>query len=226
MNIEYKPNLISVIIPTYNRYNLLNRAIASVLNQTYKNYEILVINDCSTDENYYNGSLEKNEKTTVIHLDINQRKKYNVLAAQGIVRQIGIEKSVGDWISFLDDDDIFLPNKLEIQMNALKSKNMLMCTTNMYKIKTDGINDSFIIDGLYFNCKYPETFTYNIIVRDNLINTSSVVIHKSVLNKAGPFNLGKNEDKELWLRVLKWIDCLYLELPLVYYTINNVKEYN
>ena len=37
---------------------------------------------------------------------------------------------------------------------------------------------------------------------------------------------GKNEDKELWLRVLKWIDCLYLELPLVYYTINNVKEYN
>jgi len=59
---DYIHGLVSVIIPTYNRYELLNHSIRSVLANTYKNVEIIVINDCSTDQRYYSGDLEKYEK--------------------------------------------------------------------------------------------------------------------------------------------------------------------
>jgi len=72
---DYIQGLVSVIIPTYNRYELLNHSIRSVLANTYKNVEVVVINDCSTDQRYYSGDLEKYEKTTVIHLPVNMRMK-------------------------------------------------------------------------------------------------------------------------------------------------------
>jgi len=72
---DYIQGLVSVIIPTYNRYELLNHSIRSVLSNTYKHVEIIVINDCSTDQRYYSGELEKYEKTTILHLPVNMRMK-------------------------------------------------------------------------------------------------------------------------------------------------------
>ena len=105
--------LVSVIIPTYNRYDHLVHAIKSCLNQTYPNIEVIVINDASTDPRYLDGSLDRFPRTTIIHLPINQRIKYGTPAAQGMTRQEGLLVARGEWIAFLDDDDWFHPEKVE-----------------------------------------------------------------------------------------------------------------
>lgn len=224
MNNEYYP-LISVIIPSYNRFELLKKSIVSVLNNTYKNVEIIVINDKSTDEKYYSGELEKYDKTIILHLDVNQKIKYNVTAAQGKTRQCGVNIAKGEWICFLDDDDMFYNNKLELQINVLKASNCKMCSTNMTKIKY--INNELLNCGSYFNedAFMPKQFNLFDIKRTNYINNSSVIIHKSILDKCGEFSLGKNEDYDMWLRALIYTNCAYIKEPLVYYCIENIKHY-
>ena len=227
---DYIKDLISVIIPSYNRYELLNHSIQSVLNNSYKNIEIIVINDCSTDERYYNGQLEKYEKTKIIHLPENQKIKYNILAAQGITRNYGLEQARGEWIAFLDDDDFYFPLKIEIQLRSMKQNNSLFSSTNMNLINHNKIN----IDKLDFNIirpyfkinTIPTILTKEIIEKDNYINNSSVIIHRSIVDKVGKFNPIKCEDWDYWKRALYYTNCYYIDIILVNYTftINNSKN--
>jgi glycosyltransferase involved in cell wall biosynthesis len=212
--------LVSVIIPTYNRYDMLHIAIKSVLEQTYQNIEVIVVNDCSTDARYYDGSLEKYEKTKVIHLPKNQREVYNVAAAQGVVRQFGIERASGEWIAFLDDDDLFLGSKIETQLNALADSQYLMCSTNMYTI-----NGNREIFGIYLKQNLPSVFTRDLIVTENYINNSTVIVHKTILDKAGPCRLIDAEDWDLWKRCLEHTNCIYISDPLVLYMMGQMKYY-
>ena len=99
--------MISVIIPTYNRYEFVNRAINSVINQTYKDIEIIVVDDCSEDPRYQ--ELSKNKNIKYFRLD-----KRSGLPACG--RNLGIKNSLGEWVAFLDDDDYWVEKKLEKQM--------------------------------------------------------------------------------------------------------------
>ena len=111
-----------------------------MLANTYKNVEIIVINDCSTDQRYYSGELEKYEKTTIIHLPVNMRVKHNVSSAQGMTRNHGLEIAKGEWIAFLDDDDFYLETKIEKQLELMKMNNILFSTTNMYMINHKSIS--------------------------------------------------------------------------------------
>ena len=104
---------VSVIIPTYNRFKYLLNSINSVRKQTYTNIEIIVINDCSTQQEYYTHNFGSDVK--IIHLIKNSRFVTD-FPCTGYVRNKGIEISTGEYIAFLDDDDIWLPNKLEIQI--------------------------------------------------------------------------------------------------------------
>ncbi len=226
--------LVSVIIPTYNRYELLNHSIKSVLANTYKEVEVIVINDCSTDPRYYSGELEKHDKTTVIHLPVNMRIKHNALSAQGITKNYGLECARGEWIAFLDDDDFFLENKLEAQLSYMLYNNCKFSSTNMYVINHISVCDEkldFNIISKYFQTDIPQVFNNDIIHRTNYINNSSVMIHHSIVNKAGKFNIIQYEDWDYWKRAIQYADCLYINEPLVYYTktINNsesVRYYN
>ncbi len=227
-------DLVSIIIPTYNRYELLNHSIKSCLNQTYKNIEIIVINDCSTDKRYYTGELEKYEKTTIIHLPVNMREKHNSLSAQGLTRQEGIKIAKGEWIAFLDDDDFYLPNKLSIQIDYMKKKNLLFSSGNMYIINHKSISNEkleFDIIRPYFNRGYvPSILTLEIIEKDNFINNSTVVLHKSIVEKAGEFKAVKYEDWDYWKRALIYTNCYYIDIPLINYTMTiqgnqNIKNY-
>jgi glycosyltransferase involved in cell wall biosynthesis len=124
--------LVSIIIPTYNRYQPLLKAIESVNAQTYPHIEIIVINDCSTQPEYTNGHLETIQNVRVVHLPVNQRKVYNVLATQGKTREEGMKIARGEWIAFLDDDDYWYPDKLSTQLQHLKENPKIkMCSSNM-----------------------------------------------------------------------------------------------
>lgn len=220
---DYIQGLVSVIIPTYNRYELLNHSIRSVLSNTYKHVEIIVINDCSTDQRYYSGELEKYEKTTIIHLPVNMRTKHKVSAAQGMTRNYGIEKARGEWIAFLDDDDFYLETKIEKQLEAMKNNNILFSTTNMFIINHRSITmDKLDINTLSLhveNAHENKMFNLELITKHNHITNSTVMIHHSIVKKTGLQRIVRGaEDWDYWKRALEHTDCLYIAEPFVYYT--------
>ena len=103
-------HFVSVVIPTYNRYHLLKRAIQSVLNQTFQDIEIIVVDDGSTDGTQDLFVYPVNENPKIRYL------RQNVNCGAQATRNAGIRKAKGDWIAFLDSDDEWLPEKLEKQI--------------------------------------------------------------------------------------------------------------
>lgn len=224
---SYTKDLVSVIIPTYNRYDHLIHAIKSCLNQTYPHVEVIVVDDASTDPRYTDGSLEKFPRTIIARLSVNQRTKYNTFAAQGMTRQEGIYLAKGEWIAFLDDDDWFHPKKLEIQLHSLRSQSLQFCSTNMIRVHhldpPTPATRRYREDGAYF-CPgtLPLHFSKELIEGRNYVNNSSVLLHHSLIDKTGLFEPIPFEDWEYWKRVMNNMNSpiLYLEEPLVYYTIS------
>ena len=100
---------VSVVIPTYNRFKYLLNTIKSVKEQTYSNIEIIIVNDNSTQNEYYDYDWKTND-IKIIHLEENSKKKFG-FACAGFVRNQGIEISTGKYIAFCDDDDIWFPQK-------------------------------------------------------------------------------------------------------------------
>ena len=119
---------VSVIIESYNRYSHLLNAINSVRNQTYKNVEIIVVNDGSTELGYSNFL---GDDIIRINLPENTRKMFG-FPCPGYSRTQGMKVATGEYIAFLDDDDIWLPNKLEVQLGAMNKTGCLMSTTDAY----------------------------------------------------------------------------------------------
>ena len=105
---------ISVIIPTFNREKLIGNSIKSVLNQTLKNFELIIVDDGSTDNTKEVVDKFQDKRIKYIKLDTNQ--------GASNARNIGIKNAKGKYMSFQDSDDIFYPNKLEIQLNNIINK--------------------------------------------------------------------------------------------------------
>lgn len=113
MSEEYKPGLVSVIIPTYNRADLVRRAIQSALNQTYQNFEIIVVDDGSIDNTEEVVQSFKDPRICYIRHKENRGAPF--------ARNYGAKIANGEYISLLDSDDYYLPNKLTVQIDAFKS---------------------------------------------------------------------------------------------------------
>ena len=219
----YKQNLVSIVIPTFNRIDLLKETVNSILKQTYKIFEIIIINDCSSDYNFetYKQFETLDDRISVYNLE-------NNLGAAGLVRNYGIEKSNGTYIAFCDDDDLWIENKLEKQLLSLKNTNFDMCSTNAYKLE-NGIktNTKLMPD---FN-KYPEELTFDFLTgvypKGNIVCTSSVLLKKSILKFK--FSSKKySEDYGQWLSILNdGKKIRILNEPLLYYRIDgNNKQSN
>ena len=222
-------DLISVVIPSYNRFDYLKNAVNSVERQTYKDFEIIIVNDNSDDERYYKNNLSK--KTKIIHV----REKDKEHNGPGSVRNLGIAAANGNLIAFLDDDDIWMEEKLEIQISLMRLKNMDFSSTEGYF--GEGIYDSNFNYPLYNNEKfykkikskykgtgylkkgYPEIWDFEFLKIHNCIITSSVVVKKSLIEKLGGFrNIpGEGEDYDCWLGLLKHTNLAYVDEPLFYY---------
>jgi teichuronic acid biosynthesis glycosyltransferase TuaG len=221
--VNYDNGLVSIIIPSYNRYEMLLHAIDSCVKQTYKNIEIIVVDDCSTDSRYLNLPFLKFPNTKIIRLAQNSRETYKSKSAQGMTRQEGVQEAKGTWIAFLDDDDFFLPEKIEKQLAFMKKNDVLFCSTNMFFIKHNKVSADkldFQNLGLFRPANtVPQHLTLPIIKKHNYINNSSVMLHKSIVDKAGSFRPVVFEDWDYWKRCLLYVPyCLYLDEPLVYYT--------
>lgn len=230
-------NKISVIIPTYNRFQQLLNAIHSVKQQTYPIIEIIVVNDCSTDQTYYNYDFATLDiDIHIIHLEKNTKELLGYPCA-GFVRNIGINKATGTYIAFLDDDDIWFPKKLELQINAMINSKCQMCCTdgliglgeynpdNKYKIYN--AEQCYLgIRNIYRNNKkdyleygFPDIWDYDFLKIHNCVICSSVLMHKDILARINNMNLYPNgqEDYDCWLRALQYTKCVYIKDICFYY---------
>jgi glycosyltransferase involved in cell wall biosynthesis len=207
---------ISVIIPSYNRFDLLIKSIESVKNQTYSNIEIIVIDDCSTDNRYR----ELIDYDGIKYIKTEQNK-----SKPAIARNLGIKNSSCDWIAFLDDDDIWVNNKIEEQMKY-SDKYDFICSDGYYGIKS---SESYIKKHIdvwrMFNPFNTSELTYGIIKKHNLIINSSVIIKKKLLVDVGYVDENAIfEDYATWLKILLSNKiCYYVDKPLIYYNLESLK---
>ena len=185
---------VSIIIPTYNRADLLPRAINSVLNQTFQDFELIIVDDGSTD----------NTKQVVEEFQKKDKRiKYIWQENSGLPtsRNTGIENTQGEYIALLDDDDVWLNKKLEIQLNKIEKNNHELFFSNWYfwDSETNQKNKAF-----NFNPLNNEKDLFKLFVKKNIGCSSTVIIKKAKLEKVGYFDekLKSSEDYDLWLRFI------------------------
>ncbi len=224
---------VSVIIPTYNRFIYLLNTIKSIKAQTYKNIEIIVVNDCSTQKEYYEYDYED---VKIIHLEKNTRTIFGYPCA-GYVRNRGIEISTGKYIGFCDDDDIWFPKKIELQLKAMKEKDCKMSSTDgiigfgkfdmnkpYYKYNEqyyyNTLRSIFVSKGSdYLKNGFPDVWTLDFLKIHNCVICSSVLIEREILDKINNMKCVKNgeEDYDCWLRALEHTNLAYVKEVCFYY---------
>ena len=180
--------LVSVIIPYFNDELNINKSVSSALNQTYKNLEIIIVDDENTKNSLV--VLKKYKKKKNIKII---RTKYN--SGVALARNKGIEKSKGKLIAFLDSDDYWNKNKLMEQVNAFKNNNIDICYTNY-----SGFVDN---NKIKYKIRSPKRMNFNKFLRECPISCSSVVIKKKILSKHKFKKLKTKEDYLLWLELSK-----------------------
>ena len=208
--------LISIILPTFNRGDYyLKKAILSVVNQTYKNWELIIIDNFSKD-----NTVEVVERFDDKRIKFFQINNCGIIAKS---RNYGIKKSSGDYIAFLDSDDYWHKDKLKICYNILhKSDYYCICHGETW---------------LYPN-KFQATSTYgpeekfnfiNLLTKGNCVSLSAVVIHKKIIRDVGYFDESNEivtaEDYDYWIRISKKnFKFLFINNQLGYYVIHENSE--
>lgn len=189
---------ISIITPTYNSSKFIKRTIKSVLNQTYKDWEYLIIDDGSTD-----NTVELVNEFTKQDPRIKLFKTPQNSGGPATPKNIGIENARGEYVAFLDHDDEWLPEKLEKQLKVFEeSKNekigLVCCFINIVDDKTGKTTSR--------HKNFNKTNTLKLLVQYNFFLTSScIMVKKSIINKIGGFdnNFQVSDDWDMWLRILK-----------------------
>ena len=198
---------ISIIIPTYNRGYTILESIKSVLNQTYQNIEILIIDDGSND----------NTKDLILNL-VDSRIKYIKLKknkGSSFARNIGIQKASGKYISFLDSDDIYHQDKLEKQYINLIMNNadFDFCKVSLYINETNFVIFPNIIQEKNIN---KSGYTYELCVHGNFISTQAILVKKSYIKKyLFDNNFPRLQDYDLVLRMVPNLKVSYTNQILV-----------
>lgn len=188
--------IVSVVIPTYKRTDTLQRAINCVLNQTYKDIEVLVVDDNTPGDQY---SVELKNLVDEISNDrvrlITQEEHINGAKA----RNVGIENARGEYIAFLDDDDEWLPDKIEKQLDYLSKNEELFGCSVLYNEFKNGV--------LVHSCPpySADNLFQKIFRREVAVFTSTVLLKRECLIKSGMFDISlrRHQDLQMLLRFTK-----------------------
>lgn len=196
--------VVSVIIPMYNSEKTIKRALDSVINQDYKNFEIIVVNDGSID-----GSRNIVEEYIKVNDAYNIRLINQDNAGVSIARNNGIKMASGDYVALLDSDDYWEKNKLYEQIKILESNHDIYLLGTWTKTIKEKENVNKI--------KY---ISFRRLLFRNVFTTSSVIIRKDVFSSIGYFNTSKkySEDYDLWLRIGKKHKMAFYTDELTYYS--------
>jgi glycosyltransferase involved in cell wall biosynthesis len=197
--------MFSVIIPTHNRANILIKCLECLSIQEFKSFEVLVIDDGSTD-----NTAEVCDKFNS-HLNLKYIHLKKCSGGPALPRNIGIDNSKYDWIAFLDSDDIWSPDKLQVIADHISINPKIDFIFHEFH----GVQSNFIIQ--------PINLLDQLFLKGNIIVNSSVVVRKCILINLNGFDTNPKlisaEDYDLWIRIALETDkYIYLDEPLGTYS--------
>ena len=213
--------LVSVITPVYNSEKFIGETIESVIGQTYKNWEMIVIDDGSTD---------KTESIVRFYMSKDPRIKYFPLGYNSgrpaVPRNYGIKHAKGEYIAFLDSDDFWHKQKLEKQLPHFETLEIIGVASNAVSLSE---TPYYRKDNLARSNRGYVDYNYLDILNRNRIMTSSLIIRRDILDQSGLFDEDKSfsfiEDWELWLRMARYGSFRVLESPLLTYLVSRKRGY-
>ena len=203
-----KEDLVSIITPVYNCEKLLAKTIDCVINQTYKNWELLLVDDCSTDNSYkvINEYQKRDKRIKYIKLKEN--------SGAAIARNTALNKSKGRFIAYLDSDDLWKKEKLEHQIEFMLKNDYAFTCTDYEKIDENGNKLKKI--------KIPKKVDYNFFLRNTIIQTVGVMVDTKKTGKEVLVmpNIRRRQDAATWCQLLKnGFDCYEVPEYLSYYRV-------
>ena len=195
-------DLVSIVMPSYNTAQYIEDSIRSILNQSYTNWELIIIDDCSTD-NTDNVVSQFNDKR------INYYKNEKNSGA-AVSRNKALVKAKGKWIAFLDSDDLWMPDKLEKQIAFMERNNYHFSYTNYLEMDTGGVEKGITVTG-------PKKITRRGMFRYCWPGCLTVMYDASTVGLIQIADIKKNNDYAMWLKVCKKADCYLLDEVLAKY---------
>ena len=210
-------SLVSVIIPTYKRSNYILRAINSILNQTYKNIEIIVIDDNEVDDEF--SKITQNILKKLIDSKQIIYIKHTTNKGISAARNTGIKMASGDYIAFLDDDDEFVPNKTELQLKIFNnSENDVGLVYGAYlQIDDDNLDKELIVLPKIKND------VHSILGLNHIGPPSMVMCTKLAVKKTGEFDelLNHKEDIDYYFRLSEYYRVSYTKEVIMRYHVHS-----
>lgn len=207
-DLKNNKNLISIIMAAYNAEKTIDAAVGSVINQTYKNWELIIVDDGSSDAT---GTIAKSyaDADPRIRL-ISNGANMGVSAS----RKKALDSAAGEWIAILDSDDLWDSSKLAKQITFAESNTAELIFTGSAFIDTDGNAIDWILH-------VPETIDYRQLLKQNLISNSSVLVRSELYKKYFVMCDDIHEDFALWLLILKDGHMAYgIDEPLLIYRLS------
>ena len=195
---------VSVVIPVHNSSKYIIECLNSVINQTYKNLEIIVIDDKSTDNSVELIKSIKDKRIKLLELKTN--------SGAAVARNKGIEASTGEYICFLDSDDYWYQKKIEKQLKFIKKKAFIY--SNYLYLKNNKTHIAHV----------PKSLTYEQLLKNSAIFTSTVMLNMKYLNKEDIYmpNMRMGQDYGAWYKILKKVKISYgMQEVLSVYRVGN-----
>ena len=182
--------LVSVITPVYNSEKFLGETIQSIQKQTYAHWELFLVDDGSTDRSMEiaESFAKKDSRISIIQLQTNQ-------GAAG-ARNEGINCANGKYVAFLDSDDLWMPEKLELQVHFMEANQYVFSFTSYRIIRENGEKRDKVVHA-------PEVVTYNSLLKNTIIGCLTVMLNIDVLGKVQMPTIRTRQDFVLWLTILK-----------------------
>lgn len=190
MENKYTDGLLSIIIPVYNAEKYIGTTLNSIYEQTYKNFEIILVDDCSSDNSAEIIKEEMNRHSEIVY----HLQEKNMGAA--VARNTALSIAKGRYVAFLDSDDIWKPEKTEKQLRLLEEKDCAFSFTAIEMIDDNG-------EIVKKKRKVKEKVNYKFLLHNTMIPTSSVIIDR---NKTGDFTMPlrrSGQDYATWLQLLR-----------------------
>lgn len=206
---EGKKPKVSVIVPAYNAEKTLEAAVRSVLAQTMTDWELLLLDDCSRDGTWALAQrlAGEDERIRILRHDANRGVSYS--------RNLGVRTAEGEYVAFLDSDDLWAPDKLEKQLALAREhpEGTLYFTGSAF-ISADGRANRYILS-------VPERVDYRTLLRQNVISCSSVLARRELLLRYPMENDAIHEDYAVWLKILRREgDAFAVNEPLLTYRVS------
>ena len=187
MNYKFPYGLVSIVMPAYNAASTIKDSVSSVLNQSYGNFELLIVDDCSSDstQKILRELSDQDERIKVMRLDFNK----GVAEA----RNLAIRYAKGKYIAFLDSDDVWLPEKLNKQLSLMLEMNCFVSTSAYYRFR--------VLGNWICISSPPRKIDYKLLLRGNVIGNLTGIYDCESIGKIYQKSI-RHEDYLMWLEII------------------------